>query len=50
VQPQATQPALVLAYSLYEDASRDADIIARNNVRHPGFVPGGRTLEVLADA
>jgi prophage DNA circulation protein len=50
VQPQATQPALVLAYALYEDASRDADIIARNNVRHPGFVPGGRTLEVLADA
>jgi prophage DNA circulation protein len=50
VTPQSTQPALVLAYALYEDAGRDASIVARNKVRHPGFVPGGRPLEVLADA
>lgn len=50
ITPQATQPALVLAYALYEDAGRDASIIARNKVRHPGFVPGGQSLEVLADA
>ena len=50
VTPLVTQPALALAYALYEDASRDQEIIARNKVRHPGFVPGGRPLEVLADA
>jgi len=48
--PGATLPALVLAYDLYEDAGRDAEIVARNHVRHPGFVPGGSPLEVLTDA
>jgi prophage DNA circulation protein len=34
-----TMPALVLAYDLYEAADRDGEIVARNAVRHPGFVP-----------
>lgn len=46
--PRATVPAIVLAYRLYDDPSRDAEIVSRNRVRHPGFVPGGRALEVLA--
>ncbi|OGS90863.1 MAG: hypothetical protein A2Z95_06250 [Gallionellales bacterium GWA2_60_18] len=46
--PTSTQPAIVLAYRLYGDPSRDAEIVARNRVRHPGFVPGGSELEVLA--
>lgn len=37
--PKQIQPALVLAYDQYGDASRDAEIITRNNIRHPGFVP-----------
>lgn len=37
--PNEVTPALVLAYDYYEDASRDADIVARNGIRHPGFVP-----------
>lgn len=37
--PAETGPALALAYDLYEDATRDAEIVARNSVRHPGFVP-----------
>lgn len=37
--PPETLPALVLAYDLYENAARDADIVARNAIRHPGFVP-----------
>lgn len=37
--PPETAPALVLAYDYYEDAARDSEIIARNAVRHPGFVP-----------
>ncbi len=48
--PPATRPALVIAYDLYEDAGRDAEIVGRNHVRHPGFVPGGQPLEVLSDA
>ncbi len=40
-------PALVLAYDLYEDASRDAEITERNKVRHPGFVPATQ-IKVLS--
>lgn len=39
VQPREVTPALVLAYDLYEDTGREAEIIARNRIRHPGFVP-----------
>lgn len=46
--PNARLPALVLAHRLYGDARRDADIIRRNNVRHPGSVPAD-TLEVLSE-
>ncbi|MGE4528581.1 MAG: DNA circularization protein [Rhodospirillaceae bacterium] len=43
----ATLPALVVAYQLYGDASREGDVIDRNpSVRHPGFVPGGEALKV----
>ncbi|RFB73819.1 MULTISPECIES: DNA circularization N-terminal domain-containing protein [unclassified Herbaspirillum] len=37
--PRATTPALVLAYRLYADASRAGEIVSRNKLRHPGFVP-----------
>jgi len=50
VVPAATEPALVTAYRLYGDAGREAEIVARNRLRHPGFVPGGRAVEALADA
>jgi prophage DNA circulation protein len=50
VTPPATQPAVVLAYRLYQDAERDADILARNRVVRPGFLPAGTTLEVPSDA
>lgn len=39
ITPKDIQPALVLAYDQYGDAARDAEIITRNNIRHPGFVP-----------
>jgi len=45
----AVQPALVIAQKLYDDASRESQIIARNPIRHPGFVQGGQTLQVLSD-
>lgn len=37
--PPETLPAVVLAYDLYEDATREADLVVRNAIRHPGFVP-----------
>lgn len=48
--PQTTAPALVLAHQLYDDASRDADLLTHNRIPHPGFVPGGAALEVPVDA
>ena len=45
--PQATAPALVVAHRIYGDATMDQEIVARNKVANPGFVPGGSPLEVL---
>lgn len=47
--PRSTAPALVLAQRLYADATREDELITRNRVRHPLFVPGGHALEVLTD-
>lgn len=48
--PRATVPSLVLAQSLYADALREPDLLARNTaIRHPLFVPGSVPIEVLAD-
>lgn len=44
----ATMPSLVLAHRLYGDAGRADGIVARNEIRHPGFVPGGVELEYLS--
>lgn len=49
IQLPATMPALVAAYRIYSDATLDADLVARNQIRHPGFVPGGVPLEVLSN-
>ena len=37
--PGETTPAVALAYDLYENAGRDDEIVTRNAIRHPGFVP-----------
>ena len=47
-RPKAVEPALVLAYRIYGDAGRDAEIVTRNRVARPGFVPAGAPLELLA--
>jgi hypothetical protein len=39
ITPHEVTPALVLSYDQYGDATRDAEIVARNGIRHPGFVP-----------
>lgn len=47
--PTNTVPSLVLAHRLYGNLNREADLVARNKLRHAGFVPGGVELEILTD-
>lgn len=52
--PVQTESSLLIAYRLDGDDlttlfDRAAEIVTRNRIRHPGFVPGGRALEVLVD-
>lgn len=42
----AVLPALVLAHRIYQDADRADELVERNDVRHPAFVPA-RALEIL---
>ncbi|BBT38937.1 DNA circularization protein [Pseudomonas putida] len=39
VAPKESMPAVVLAYRLYGDATRADEIVTRNKVVHPGFLP-----------
>ena len=45
--PIETTSSLLLAYALYQDAEREQDIIERNKIQHPGFIPGGKPLEII---
>ncbi|HSH72339.1 MAG TPA: DNA circularization N-terminal domain-containing protein [Methylophilaceae bacterium] len=45
--PKVVQPALVLSYDLYESVDREGEIVARNKLRHPGFIPA-ETIKVLS--
>lgn len=47
VVPQQTLPALVQAYQLYGDSTRDSELVDRNLLQHPGFIPAGEPLEVV---
>ncbi|MCB2190354.1 MAG: DNA circularization N-terminal domain-containing protein [Deltaproteobacteria bacterium] len=40
-------PSLVMAYDRYGDLARADEIVARNNLRHPGALPPGATVQVL---
>jgi prophage DNA circulation protein len=46
--PASTVPSLVLTYQLYGGLAQEADVLARNHIRHAGFITGGVTLEVLS--
>jgi prophage DNA circulation protein len=52
-QTRMTEPALVIARRLYDTTAeldvRAEDLIARNRLHHPGFVPGGITLDVFQE-
>ncbi len=50
IVPRQTEPALVIANRLYGPEgieSRASDIVARNRIAHPAFLPGGIPLSVL---
>ncbi|MCA8038040.1 DNA circularization N-terminal domain-containing protein [Burkholderia arboris] len=47
IRPPQSVPALVLAHRRYGDATRADEIVMRNRVAHPGFVPAVR-LELLS--
>lgn len=47
--PPATVPSLVLAYDTYEDAARDVEIVSRNAIKRPGFVPAAVPLRVISN-
>lgn len=46
--PPVTVPSLVLTHRLYGTLDLESDVVARNHIRHPGFIGGGRALEVLS--
>jgi len=48
-EPPVTLPALVVAFELYGDATRAAEVVDRNDPPHPGEIPAGTALEVLRD-
>jgi prophage DNA circulation protein len=48
IPPQA-MPALLIAFQFYGDPTRDLEIVGRNRVKDPNFVPGGDPLELLID-
>ncbi|WP_434701550.1 DNA circularization protein [Pseudomonas sp. D1-36] len=39
ITPPETMSTLVLAYQRFGDATRSAEVVQRNRIRHPGFVP-----------
>ncbi len=45
-EQRSTINSLLLTYQLYGSLDLEFDVVARNNVRHPGFISG--TLEVLS--
>jgi prophage DNA circulation protein len=49
ITPAVTVPSLVLAYDTYEDANRADEIVARNNLKYSGFVPGAEPLQIVSN-
>lgn len=39
LSPKSSMPALVLAYERFADATRVGEVVQRNRVAHPGFLP-----------
>ena len=46
--PNNSIPALVLSWALYGTVDMETDIINRNKIKHPGFIPGSIPLKLLS--
>lgn len=44
-----TVPAVLLSYQLYDSLARESDIVARNRIKNPAFLPTLKALEILVD-
>lgn len=42
-----TLPSLVVSYDVYETPERADEIVRRNKVNHPGFIPAGQPIQIL---
>ncbi len=49
IQIPKALPSLFIAYDRYEDIDRAEEIVKKNHIKHPGFVPGLVDLEVLSE-
>ncbi len=47
IQIRDAMPAIAFAYDQYEDATRDEEIVQRNRVRNPVFIPPNSSVEIL---
>lgn len=47
VEYTAQLPSLVIAYDIYENLDLEQDIIERNNISNPGFMPAQSPIQVL---
>jgi len=47
VVPKETSTSLTIAYEVYGSVEKELDIVARNNLRTPGFIAAGKAVEVL---
>ncbi len=47
IQIPAVAPSLVLAYDTYENLDLENDIVQRNNISNPAFIPPARDLKIL---
>ena len=44
-----TLPSLALAYDLYENVDRADEIVKKNQIQFPAFIPAGKELKVLTE-
>ena len=48
ITPETDKISIVLAYDLNESLDNEQDIISRNKIRHPAFIPANKELEVIS--
>jgi prophage DNA circulation protein len=47
IQTADAMPALSFAYDQYEDASKDQEVVSRNRIRNPVFIPPYTNVEII---